>query len=242
MNSTLGADAAKLAGLQMDMLAKLRDGTMDIGHLEMFCNLTPDARTERFSDKKKQKQPKTVPAEPVEESTEKFALLADLGVITVPDDYDHATWLDKFKAEHETKFRYGYNSNITSANFPKPSRILKPGDKLRVKAWKQIVPGRTTSEERMAFLDGQKSVYTGAHGAGLVFLEKRKQLPKGYWYASFDKKENLWEDAAGFHRVPFVDAFSDDEFYFGLGDFALVWGDGDSAFFSFCDEVQPSAA
>ncbi|MBI2482467.1 MAG: hypothetical protein HYV76_02825, partial [Candidatus Vogelbacteria bacterium] len=30
------------------------------------------------------------------ESTGKFALLADLGIITVPDDYDHATALAKF--------------------------------------------------------------------------------------------------------------------------------------------------
>jgi hypothetical protein len=99
---------------------------------------------------------------------EKFGLFADLGIITVPDDYDHATWLALFSKKNRKKF-YFYNDNITDVNFPNPTRILKPGDKFYVRAFKQVVPGNTTSEERMTFLKTQKAIHTGAQGISLVW-------------------------------------------------------------------------
>ncbi|MGH7249371.1 MAG: hypothetical protein ACREGC_00170 [Minisyncoccia bacterium] len=170
--------------------------------------------------------PKPV-AEPV-----KFALLADLGIITVPDDYEHAKRLDTFMKRNRKKF-YGVNDNITDANFPNPSRVLKPGDKLQVRAFKQIVGGTTSSEERMAFLATQKAVYTGAQGASLVFEEKRNQLPEGYWYVSFDEKDRLWFDG-GDRRVPCIDRRSHGDFYWSLGYFENDWSGG-SALLCFCD-------
>ncbi len=171
-------------------------------------------------------------------TNEKFALLDDLGTIRVPNNYMHATHLSTFKAKHqsgEVKSFYSYNGDITDEHFPKPTRILKPGDKLHVRAWKQIVEGTTTTKERMDFLAQRKSIYTGAQGASIVFEQKRDQPPKGYWYASFDKKERLWKDACGDHWVPRVDAGSDGGFDFGLGDFEDVWR-GSSAFLDFSDE------
>lgn len=169
------------------------------------------------------------------ESTQKFALLADLGYITVPDDYNHTTCLAVFKKKNREKF-YDYNNSITDANFLNPTRILRPGDKLRLRAFKQVVPGTTTSEERMDFLHKQKgNVFVGAQGAAHAFEQKREQLPKGYWYAAFDEKDALWEDAVGYHRVPSVRASSDGFFEFDLGVFEDVWFD-DDAFFCFCDE------
>lgn len=166
---------------------------------------------------------KTKPAPPAE-STVKFDIFVDIGIITVPDNYDHATQLDRFMKENCEEF-YSVNDNIKDKNFPNPSRVLKPGDKLRIRAFKQVVPGRTTSEERMAFLVTQKAVYTGAQGASLVFEQKRDQLPKGKWYASMDKKENLWEDADGVHRVPGVGRGSDGDFHWRLGFFEVGWYD-----------------
>lgn len=220
----IGADAAKLAGLQIDTLRKVRSGQITLESWEMFNNLSPEERLARFSDEKRK------PAEPV---VKKFALLADLGTITVPKDYDHATQLETFLEKNRKKF-YDVNENITDAHFPNPTRILKPGDKLRVRAFKQIVEGTTTSEERMAFLATQKAVHTGAQGASLVFEQKRDKLPKGYWYASFDEKERLWEDALRCHRVPSVDARSSGVFFWRLGDFEKAW-DGRNAFLCLCD-------
>ena len=225
MSIIIDAGSAKLAGLQIDTLTKYRAGQLTRAQWERFVNLTPEEREARFGD------PRKLP--PPAEPTEKFAKLVDLGIMTVPEGYDHATQLNKFMKKNRKKF-YGVDDNITDENFPNPSRILKPGDKLRVRAFKQVVPGTTTSEERMAFLATQKAVHVGAQGASLVFEEKRDQLLKGKWYASFDEKERLWKDADGDHRVPYVYCDSGGDFRWGLGDFGYVWYEGD-AFFCFCD-------
>ncbi len=217
MNTIIDADAAKLASLQIDLLQKVRQGHVTLGHLEWFTGLSRDAREALMVGEKPASQPAPSP-----ESTEKFALLVDLGIITVPDDYDHASRLKTFGKQNRKKLYY-YNDDITDTNFPNPTRVLKPGDKLRVQAFQQIVDGTTTSEERMALLATQKAVHVGAQGASLVFDQKRDQLPKGKWYASFDEKDRLWTDALGRHRVPYLNALSDGDFGFSLGDFELLW-------------------
>ena len=229
MNIIIDADAAKLAGLQIDTLQKVRNGQITLSQWEWFNNLSMADREARFGDWKKPKL--TAPAKP----TEKFALLVDLGVITVPDDYVHAKRLDSFKVWNKKKFEWGYNKNLVDANFPNPSRILKPGDKLRVRVWQQVVGGMTTSEERMAFLATQKAIHTGAQGASLVLEQKCNQLPKGKWYVSFDEKERLWRNTDGHHRVPYVDRYSVDDFRFYLGYFENDWFDG-CCLLCFCDE------
>ncbi len=234
MNTTIDADAARLAGLQIDTLQKVRSGQLTLDQWERFNNLSLDDREARLGGWKKSES--VAPAEP----TEKFALLVDLGIITVPDDYDYGTRLAKFMENNRGKL-YGVNDNITDANFPNPSRVLKPGDKLRVRAFKQVVGGTTTSEERMAFLATQKAVHVGAQGASLVFEQKRNQLPKGRWYASFDKKERLWTDADGDHRVPGVCRHSGGDFRLSLGCFELDWI-VDDCLLCFCDLEPESSA
>jgi hypothetical protein len=228
MSTVIDADAAKLAGLQIDTLQKVRSGQITLGQLERFNNLSSEDREARFGDIKKPKP--ALPAEP----TEKFALFVDLGIITVPDDYVHGERLAMFGKQNRKKFYY-YNDAISDANFPNPNRILKPRDKLRVRAFKQIVSGTTTSEERMAFLATQKAVHTGAQGVSLVWDQKRDQLPKGYWYASLDEKDRLWRDVDGYHRVPFVYRYSDGDFWFYLGPFEIGWY-GVHCLLCFCDE------
>ena len=176
----------------------------------------------------------------VSEPAEKFALLVDLGIIVVPENYMYGTCLGTFFKANGKKL-YDYNKNITDANFPNPSRILKPGDRVRVRAFHQIVPGKTTSEERMAFLEKQPgNFYAGAQGLVHVFEQKRDQLPKGKWYASFDKKDHLWEDSDGNHRVPRVGANSGGDFNINLGCLENAWHVND-ALLSFSDIiVEPS--
>jgi len=52
MESNIGADAAKLAGLQIDLLQKIREGRISLGHLEWFNNLNRERR-DRFCSGKK---------------------------------------------------------------------------------------------------------------------------------------------------------------------------------------------
>ncbi len=220
MNTIIGAEAARWAGLQIDLNQKYRAGHITADHLEWFNGLRKDIR-DRFAAGEPASKP-TPPAEP----TEKFTLLTDLGIITVPDGYDHATQLASFSRKNRKKFYY-YNDNndITDEHFPNPTRILKAGDKFHVRAFKQITSGTTTSEERLAFLATQKAVYTGAQGASLVFEQKREELPKGRSYISFDEKERLWKEAGGYHRVPHIIAGLGGDFGFNLGYFEDDWGD-----------------
>lgn len=169
--------------------------------------------------------------------TSKFGLLVDLGIITVPVDYMSESRLFYFKLAFGTKF-FSFNGDITDANFWNPTRIMKPGDRLWVRAHKQIISGTTTSEEHLEFLASLGSYYTGAQGASLVFEQKRSQLPKGYWYGSFDEKDRLLGDEHG-HRVPGVGVNSSGN-YFSLGFFERPWRDLSRAFLSFCDEPAPA--
>lgn len=234
MKNIIGIDAAKLAGLEIDLLQKMRKGHITAAHLQWFSALTKGERDALVVVGK----PALKAVSPVEPIA-KFALLAELGIFTVPEDYVHGGRLDSFKLKYqndEVKSFYYYNEDITDANFPNPSRILKPGDKLRVRAYKQIVPGTTTSKERMDFLATQNTtVYPGAQGASLVWEQMRAKMPKGFWYAAFDEEEHLWKDTHGHRRVPSVFCGSAGDFCFSLGSFELVWY-GYDAFFGFCDE------
>ena len=166
---------------------------------------------------------------------EKFTLLVDLGVITIPDDYVHGKELGSL---NQSEFYY-FNENITDKNFSNPTRILKPGDKLWVRAFKQVSSGSTTSVERMQFLAKQNAIHTGAQGASIVYKQKRNELPKGYWYSSLDEKDRLWKDAGGGPRVPYVGAITVCVFEFNLGRFGDGWPSVDVVL-CFCD-VPPSA-
>ena len=55
MNTIIDADAAKLAGLQIDTLQKVRSGQITLGQWEWFNNLSMDDREARFGDVKKTK-------------------------------------------------------------------------------------------------------------------------------------------------------------------------------------------
>lgn len=166
--------------------------------------------------------------------SEKFSLLVDLGTIIVPDDYVHETQLASFREENHKRFIY-YNDNITDKNFPNPSRILKPGDRLRVRIFKQSVSGITTTKERMEFMEKLGAVYTGVQGVSLVFDQKRDLLPRDFWCVSYDHAGHLWKDADGNRRVPGVRAGTDGVFEFCLGDFAGAWS-SDYCVAVFCDE------
>lgn len=170
----------------------------------------------------------------LEQKREKFALIVDLGIITVPDDYNHRTALAMCLKKNRKMF-YGANEKITDANFTNPTRILKAGDQLRVRAYGHVKAGMTTTPgQRMVFLREKNSVFTGAQGVFLVFEQKRDQLPNGKWYASFDEPERLCVGADGSHWVPMVRVSYGVSYSFGLGCFEDVWHDND-AFFSFSD-------
>ncbi len=154
---------------------------------------------------------------------EKFVLFVDLGIITVPDDYMHKSRLTTFYGLNQDRFLL-YQDEITDVNFPYPSRILKPGNKFRLRAFREIVPGRTTLNMRLGFLATQKAIYTGAQGLSLVFDQKRDQLPRAKWYVSFDVKERLLAQDHNYHGVPLLGVRGDGAFLLTLDHFECLSG------------------
>ncbi len=127
----------------------------------------------------------------IDEQKPRFVLLKDLGVIVVPKDYEHKTRLKLFKEKNKEKFFFYSDFIADDDRFDDPAQILKPGDKLHVSVLKQIISGRTTSDERLMFLKSKNAILLGVQGVSLVFEQKRDELPKGHWYTSLDE-ENRW--------------------------------------------------
>jgi hypothetical protein len=163
---------------------------------------------------------------------EQFALLTDLGIITVPEDYVHSSQLAIFIAKHGQEFRL-YNHSITDKDYGNPTRILKPGDRLRVRTYRQIVPGETTYEERIAFLNaiGMNSIYPGAQGLTLVYEQKYGMLSPGYVYTSFDHQTQI-PILSGKRRVSTLAKSPNDDYRFLLFELERDYGIND-AFFGF---------
>lgn len=169
--------------------------------------------------------------------SDKFTLLVDLGIITVPDDYNHASRLTTFAAQNREKFTR-YDEIISDANFPNPSRILKPGDKL----WARVFQVTTsfafaTSAECMSFLASKKAIYTGAQGASLVFEQKRGQLRENTLYLSFDEPDRLYHHDTDYYCLLMVgvNQYSSGDFMFRILNLANDWAGGRSCILCFCD-------
>jgi len=218
--------ADKLAGLQIVQLNKLREGEMTLEQIEWFIDLTPEQREKLIDDNTGTGPPVSIVL------TRRFMLLVDLGIITVPEGYVHATKLASFKEVNLNEFS-GYNDDFTDANFGNTTTQLVVGRKLQVRAWVNV-SGKSTYEERMEFLASQDSIYTGAQGLSLVFEQKRGQLKRGFWYASLDNEEALWKGICKRRRVPEMCLSDDGRFTLTLGNICDPYRK-DRAFFSFHD-------
>jgi hypothetical protein len=170
--------------------------------------------------------------------TEKFGLLADLGVIEIPHDYNQATCLTNFHRKNRPNLSV-YNPDITDANFSRVTTRLVARRRFRVCAWIHLVGRISTPEERLSFLAKRNSALPGAQGLALLFEQmfeqKRPQLLEKYQYASLDNREALWKDIDGSHRVPAIDVPSRGNYRFILGHFDRRWS-VKRAFLSFCRE------
>ena len=124
-----------------------------------------------------------------------FALFADFGVVIVPVGH-HGITLEGFKSRHGKDHYYLSRYSLDS------SRALLPGF-FWVRAWKQVVPGITTSIQRMKFLESLKTSWTGIEGLSLVLDQKQGKLAKQgfYLYTSFDDPR-LFNLSSPEHKSP----------------------------------------
>lgn len=121
---------------------------------------------------------------------------------------------------------YYVNSDLTSANFPKPKKI-------ETKNWKMItIDKMMTIEEVLAEIKRQ-----GCRPGNIWELAEwannhREKVPKEKSYVALG---SVWEDSYGDHWVPYVNAHSGGGFSFSLGHFEVGWRD-DGCLLCFCDK------
>lgn len=155
--------------------------------------------------------------------------------LAVPTDYNHDKCIDQFgKRVKKEKTTYYYNDAFTSKNFAKATNKLEPGKTYTVKIFPIL--STVTSDDCMNFLGKQEAILVGGQGETLVYDLHKDKLPKGKYTVSFDKKDALWTGSDGYHRVPYVDAFSDGVFRFRLGFFEIDW-DAGHCLLCFCDKT-----
>ncbi len=157
-----------------------------------------------------------------------FSLSADFGIITVPKGYVHESCLARFRDEGCVSCQ----DYITDQNYAKPTRILRPGDKLRVRAFTAPRGVSTSAEQWMDFLRTERAVFTGAQGLSLVIQQKLEQLSKERYYVSFDDPYRLCQVNQDFW-VPVLGTLADQQ-TFNLGSFGGKGGFGGDHVFALC--------
>lgn len=134
--------------------------------------------------------------------------------VTVPADYSHGTQIEdsKKKAQKDKVILFGYDSFFTNKNFEGETTKLLPGETFIIKIFP--ITEQATSQQCLAFLKNQKSLYFGLHGLTVVFDLKKDKLPKDKWIISFSPKDELLVDASGSHVVPYLSTSVDGDYGF----------------------------
>lgn len=133
-----------------------------------------------------------------------FPTWYNFGVLIVPDDYDSQTQLKKFwEGTPETPAPNGHTELLTEENFPAPSEVLKPGDRLEVSA--HVVRDYATAA-CLAFLKRSEGLLVGAQGLALFWQQMLRQinLERSLSFYSFDEKEKLLSFPNGSRGVPSI--------------------------------------
>jgi hypothetical protein len=134
-----------------------------------------------------------------------FSLVADFGVITVPEGYDSLSALSLFDGSDDLQ-KTG-NSFI----------FMQGGDRFNVKAFTNTLDYPTTDlDSRLNFLKIQKGILLGEHGAVLVAQQKKDLLSvQGvHSYDSVDQHHRLYVDHNNHPRIPSVNKFGNLYFSF----------------------------
>lgn len=221
----VGGDS-KLAGLLDSLRQQVTTGVLPFVHLEKFTGLSVGEREKLFGQPEAPKSdplPNSAPAPEVvpepnspavqavssAELPNGVTLVADMGTVTVPADYSHASQLATFNTRYGKHF-FIPNKFFTDRNFGNPARVMKPGESFRVKAFKCGVA--MTHAERLVFISAQGAVCTGAQGLSVVFdqkwgkdegkfpgpfpsgLAQDAKHPADLTYVAPDQEEHLWKD------------------------------------------------
>ncbi len=196
---TVGAEAAKLAGLQIDLLQKMRDGQRTIEHFEWFLGLRKD-ECDKF----------VIKANSIIDNCFK---LVNTFPLTVPEDYDHATCLDSFRKLKNDQVAHMFDFyRHSDAEFSDVTTKLVPGLRFKVKVFQ--VKELVSCEECLVLLESEKAVLTGVQGLVLAYQLAKDQFPlvgddsvisRGTDFVSLDKKTSFRaNEYSGQRSVPSI--------------------------------------
>lgn len=132
----------------------------------------------------------------------------------------------KINLKELLKGYYYINSDITEEHFPIP-------DVIETDNWKLVTIEKTMTADEVL----EKIKADGLRPANLYELaiwkqNNEKTMKRFSWTVALGQ---MWKDADGNHRVPYVYCYSGGGFEFSLGGFGIVWS-GDGAFLCFCDK------
>lgn len=132
----------------------------------------------------------------VTRSMQKFAVLVDLGIVTVPRNYVSATHFGNFCKNYSWWFDR-WDKRIADKKSHSPLRVMNPGEKFHVRVFHQVLQGSSTDQERTTFLATQKAVHTGVWGLALIFTKRSKVLPEAR-YTFYEEPDCVPKDDLGF--------------------------------------------
>lgn len=205
MATAIGAGAAKLAGLQIDLLQKIRRGQITVEQLEKFLLLPKSERVKLAVGDAVELSDSEVKARVLSQ----FYHVEYLGTLVVPDNFVGSRLSEPF-----------------GQRFPNPTTVARPGDMFVVSICAQKC-SETSSLDRLAFLEAYKATLLGAQGIELVVNAFAPRLAKGHWFLSFDEQDELWIDEDREYRVPGVRCYAHGALELNLGHFNRGWGPDD---------------
>jgi hypothetical protein len=190
--------------LEKQVKQMLAEGELSLLHLDSFLRLSPEARAEWYMSLI------NTPEQRCRRLSDKFQFFVDLGIITVPEYYQHGTFLKIFTQRYRQKFKW-FNQDFLDENYPNPSHVLTPGERLWVRIYRQVA-AETTSEERLTFLRRRQALLTGAQGLAVLYdhiVSNGGSLPEGYRHFSYDVESRLFRGSQGHPRLPSMDEATD---------------------------------
>ncbi len=157
----------------------------------------------------------------------KFKLVADLGIMTVSVDYEHATRLTAFRSKWRAEFQ-GFHDSMTDEKFAEVTTQLVPGQRLQIRAYSPVNGGQVNSRDALAFALQQKSLLLGAQGLSLVCSEFLLQkggggVLAGWWYVGMDAEDHLYKDSMEVARMPILIVLPGKKYDFTTTKFVGDW-------------------
>lgn len=186
--NTIDADAAKLAGLQIDQLQKLRQGHRTLADIKWFNDLKREDLSDLQSGRKRIMVPPTPP-----EPTGSLEWVHSLGMLTVPMNYVAEKRLEAFRPTYEKNAAlfHHWPHDLTDKKHARASIKIKAGQVFNVDAYMWFGPDTDLSVCLGIIASMRGTFLLGSYGASLVLEHMHSVLIKDRPYVSLDEERSL---------------------------------------------------